>query len=86
MGRRAMPPECLVATRSAGAAPRPASRRLEKRPQWTRWAHDKRNSGGGDYEGITRGKPLRNIFAVSLWEKPTIAVQARRSAFDPKRA
>src|SRR6185312_16123114 len=27
-----MPPECLVATRPAGAAPRPASRRLMKRP------------------------------------------------------
>ena len=27
-----LPPECLVATRPAGAAPRPASRRLEKRP------------------------------------------------------
>ena len=26
------PPECLVATRPAGAAPRPASRRLMKRP------------------------------------------------------
>jgi hypothetical protein len=27
-----LPPECLVATRPAGAAPRPASRRVEKRP------------------------------------------------------
>ena len=27
-----LPPECLVATRPAGAAPRPSSRRLMKRP------------------------------------------------------
>src|SRR6185312_4232565 len=34
-----MPPECLVATRPAGAAPRPASRRLMKRPLEGRGAY-----------------------------------------------
>ena len=48
-----MPPECLVATRPAGAAPRPASRRLMIAPLSGRGACSaKRGLGGGDYAGI----------------------------------
>ena len=48
------PPECLVATRPAGAAP--SSRFTtphDRAPQWTRWGHHKRSSEGGSYAGIT---------------------------------
>src|SRR5688572_9859671 len=40
-GGAPMPPECRIAIQPAGAAPRPASRRLMSAPfEWTRWVHD----------------------------------------------
>jgi len=44
-----MPPECLLARRPAGAAPRPAIATLrESAPRRTRWMHCKRGLEGGD--------------------------------------
>src|SRR5690348_5200660 len=44
-----MPPECLVATRPAGAAPRPASTHASRSAlKRTRWMQDNGGSGRGD--------------------------------------
>src|SRR6185312_2562080 len=52
-GGSPLPPECLVATRHARAAPRPASRRLMIAHLSGRGdAHDTRGSGDGSYAGI----------------------------------
>ena len=49
-----LPPECLVATRPAGAAPRPAfTTPHDRAPQWTRCVHHKRGLDSGDYAGTT---------------------------------
>ncbi len=48
-GGAPMPPECRIAIRPAGAAPRPASRRLMSAPfEWTRWGESMRVSESGD--------------------------------------
>jgi len=83
-GGAPMPPECLVATRPAGAAPRPASRRLMMRPQWTRWVQDRRGLARGDKAGIEFfipppcGEVRRRAFLAALPLHCLSAIARRR--------